>query len=150
MVVANDVSSIKNNGSIIGLHLNTDKCELISTTVSNVSPIDSFVHIDIDKATLLGAPLTPGVSMDYALNKKLNELNRAADRLRLITSHDVLVLPKASCTCSVSAISSLVFLASTSSTWQLQNQLLIDCQLPANDLHFDHLKEEWINKHHSI
>ena len=56
LVVANDVSSIKNNGSIIALYLNTDKCELFSATVSNVSPIDSFVHIDIDKATLLGTP----------------------------------------------------------------------------------------------
>ena len=51
---------------------------------------------------------------------------------------------------SVSAIASSAFLASTSSTWQLQNQLLITCQLPANDLHFNNLKEEWINKHHSI
>jgi hypothetical protein len=207
LVVANDVSFIKNNGAIIGLHLNTDKCELVSTTVSTVSPIDNFVHIDIDKATLLGAPLTPGVSMDYALNKKLNEMNRAADRLRLITSHDALVLLKASCSApkimhllrsspcsghsllndidfvlrkclsnitnvdinndqweqaslpvrngglgvrSVSAIASSAFLASTSSTWQLQNQLLINSQLPANDLHFDRLKEEWINKHPSI
>ena len=27
LVIANDGSSIKNNGSIIGLHMNTNKCE---------------------------------------------------------------------------------------------------------------------------
>jgi hypothetical protein len=81
-----------------GLLLNIAKCELISHSgLPSTSPLDQFTHVTPDNATLLGAPLTIGSAMDMILHKKLTELQRASDRLKRISSHDALVLLKASC-----------------------------------------------------
>ena len=96
--VADDVNIIINSGISKGLHLNIAKCELISNSEpTSITPIDQFLNVSIDNATLLGAPLSTGHAMDSALDKKLLELQRASERLQLISSHDALVLLKASC-----------------------------------------------------
>ena len=98
-VVANDVNTVAVEGSNIGLFLNTDKSELITKTATpvNLPPINQFVHFTVNDASLLGSPLVIGTAMDAILNKKLTELNRASSRLQLVSSHDALVLLKASC-----------------------------------------------------
>ena len=96
--VANDINIIVSEGSSKGLHLNIGKCELISDFVtSNTAPLDQFVYVKPDDATLLGAPLLTTNAMDTTLNKKLVEFKRASERLCLISSHDALVLLKSSC-----------------------------------------------------
>jgi hypothetical protein len=97
-IVASDVSSIKTNGITIGVVLNTEKCESISKcTPCSCEPLNNFQHIDVINATLLGAPLSTGAAMDLALEKMLIEMEKASSRLRLISSHDALVLLKTSC-----------------------------------------------------
>jgi hypothetical protein len=97
-VVASDVDFIMNTGIGDGLYLNVDKCEQITKGEAAVTtPICDFIHYNTTKATLLGAPLSIGPGMDEILQKKLVELKKAASRLKLITSHDALVLLRASC-----------------------------------------------------
>jgi hypothetical protein len=96
--VASDVSIIKTGGEHVGIHLNIPKCEQITKrSGTTTAPIDQFVHVTTDNAMLLGAPLSSGTAMTSALEKRLIELNRASSRLRLLTSHDALVLLRASC-----------------------------------------------------
>ena len=96
-LVANNVKHINTIGATIGLNLNFIKCEQINKLNALTSePIDQFSHCTISNVTLLGAPFVPGSAMDSALEKKLDELKRASDRLQLISAHDALVLLRAS------------------------------------------------------
>ena len=96
--VASDINVIIVDGSNKGMHLNVAKCELISKDVPpTIVPLDQFIQVKPDAATLLGAPLLAGKALDKALEKKYDEFKRASKRLRLITSHDALVLLKSSC-----------------------------------------------------
>ena len=81
------------------MYLNKDKNELIAKTATsaNSSPINQIMHFTASDASLLSSPLVIGTAMDAILNKKLTELKRASCRLQLISSHDTLVLLKASC-----------------------------------------------------
>ena len=83
-LVANDVKHINTIGATIGLNLNFIKCEQINKLNALTSePIGQFSHCIISNATLLGAPFVPSSAMDSALEKKLDELKRASDRLQL-------------------------------------------------------------------
>ena len=96
--VASDINVIIDNSSAKGMHLNFANCELISNDVSpTLVPLDQFIHVKPDAATLLGAPLLAGKAFDKALEKKYDEIKRASERLRLITLHDALILLKSSC-----------------------------------------------------
>ena len=97
-IVANNVNSVIAEGTNIGLYLNKNKSELVTKTATpvNSSLIDQFVHFTVNDATLLGSSLVIGTATD-AILKKLTELKRTSGRLQLITSHDALVLLKASC-----------------------------------------------------
>ena len=95
---ASDMNVIIDDGSAKGMQLNVAKRELISNDVSpTMVPLDQFIHVKPDAATLLGAPLLAGKALDKALEKKYDEFKRASERLQLITSHDALVLLKSSC-----------------------------------------------------
>ena len=98
-VVAGDVLSIIADGASMGLRLNITKCELITTKheLPQIKPLDQFMLVTPDNATLLGAPLSTGLSMDLTLKKKLLEIKHASDRLQYVSSHDALVLMKSSC-----------------------------------------------------
>ena len=96
-VVATDVTSIIDKGKPIGLHLNVEKCEQIANSPSTIKPLSDFEFVNINNATLLGAPLTKGTAMDSLLSKRLNDLKRSAERLRLISAHDAVILLKYSC-----------------------------------------------------
>jgi hypothetical protein len=81
---------------IMGLYLNVNKCEAISSTgrVSH-SGFQGFVQLTPSQADLLGAPIQSGYAMDAALDARCADLSRAMTRLRLVTSHDALVLLRA-------------------------------------------------------
>ena len=65
--VASDIKVILNDGSAKGMHLNVTKCELISNYIPpSIVPLDQFVHVKPDVATLLGAPLLTGKALDKA------------------------------------------------------------------------------------
>ena len=99
-IVAADVEKVTRDASVLGLMLNESKCELISPDPSFVQagrgPFKNFVSVDQDSATLLGAPLSTGQSMDAMLELRCNDLSRAINRLGLISSHDALVMLRVS------------------------------------------------------
>jgi len=80
----------------MGLHLNIFKSELISSSDFQVSDITlnlkSFSRLYIDDASLLGAPLFPGVVLDEAWAAGC----RAVERLKGIGSQNVLILLRSS------------------------------------------------------
>ena len=97
-VVAKDVEAIISSGASSGLHLNVSKCECItSSSILLLSPLNEFMQLHVDDATLLGAPLSRGTAMNIALQKRLHDLTKAKERLRLLSSHVALFLLKASC-----------------------------------------------------
>jgi hypothetical protein len=96
-VVARDVDMVCVKGEEIGLRLNRKKCEFISASAQSSDPIfKDFIHLHVENAELLGAPLTAGPAMDHALTRRCDDLERAAGRLRLLTAHDALILLRAS------------------------------------------------------
>jgi len=95
--VARDVETIRCKGEEIGLRLNDLKCEFISSTGRSTNPVfQHFVHLTVDNADLLGAPVIVGTAMDRALSNRCDDLSRAVSRLQLIPAHDALILLKAS------------------------------------------------------
>ena len=91
--VARDVTCVIDKGAEYGLTLNTAKCESISNvTAVNISVLTSFHQLTPDTATLLGAPLSTGPAMDACLAGRSEDLARAADRLKLVSAHDALLL----------------------------------------------------------
>src|SRR6476469_761626 len=95
-VLNDDVNMIKAEALKIGLELNESKCELIS----KLNPVDVpvafslFTLIDPSEATLLGSPLSTSKAMDQTLEELINNFKAASDRLKLLTSHDALVILK--------------------------------------------------------
>ena len=96
--VANDVNTVIQKGVSLGLHLNCSKCETISNNVTTTQcpQFQGFQHTTPSDATLLGAPLSAGSAMDTTLSALHDNLKNAVDRLRLLSSHDALVLLKTS------------------------------------------------------
>ena len=82
----------------MGLQLNTSKCELITHRKQPISDslFRSFTRVDINDASLLGAPLFHGPALDAAWNKCCDDLAMAADRLRDVSSQDALILLRSS------------------------------------------------------
>ena len=80
--VATDVIKIRCEGGELGLQLNAKKCELIQHSSTSAEPaFQDFVIMTPDKASLLGAPLTEGPSLNNALYARCGELSRAIGRL---------------------------------------------------------------------
>ncbi len=96
--IAQDVQRIIDVGDSMGLHLNIAKCEIISSPDFQVSDatLRSFYHTSIADASLLGAPLFPGVVLDEAWAAGCSELSRAVERLKCIGSQDALILLRSS------------------------------------------------------
>jgi hypothetical protein len=95
--VANDVMTVEARGQEFGLKLNMKKCEFISATGLSTEPsFSDFIHLDVQSASLLGAPLTVGQAMDSMLTIRCEDLTRAVSRLKLINAHDALILLRAS------------------------------------------------------
>jgi len=93
--VAGDITTISNIGPRYGLQLNTSKCEAISNTGAvSYDLLAGFEQKTTESSTLLGAPLSTGTAMADCLLTRCADLARAVDRLKLISSHDALVLLK--------------------------------------------------------
>ncbi len=93
--VVNDIQTVIDTGASLGLRLNRSKCELITRTgLSNHAALDGFQQLTPDTATLLGAPLTLGPAMDERISTCCADLSRAVERLKLVSSHDALLLLK--------------------------------------------------------
>ena len=80
---------------ITGLKLNTAKCDIIMDAFSKLDsfPIfKDFIRIAKDNMTLIGAPILQGKALDEALQGKVDDLQKAISRLKLLRAHDALVL----------------------------------------------------------
>ena len=81
----------------MSLQLNARKCKLFQHISTSAEPaFQDFVIMTSDKASLLGASLTEGPSLNDALYARCNELSRAIGRLSLLPAHDALILLKSS------------------------------------------------------
>ena len=54
------------------------------------------MRVSIEDSSRLGAPLVDGSAFDSTLIARCEDLSRAADRLKIIDSHDAFVLLRAS------------------------------------------------------
>ena len=92
-----DVQQVRSQGEAIGLKLNASKCEFIGRSAPPaVAAFADFIPLQPNSATLLGAPLNTGSAMDVALSARCSELALAVERLKLLSSHDALILLRAS------------------------------------------------------
>ena len=83
----------------MGLILNYSKCELIAHPKFHIhenSVLRSFQRVDVQDASLLGAPLFSGPSLDAAWSQRCEDLSRAVDRLKNIGAQEALILLRAS------------------------------------------------------
>jgi hypothetical protein len=51
-----------------------------------------FIHLTVEQASLLGAPLTTGVALDAGLSMRCEELSKSIDKLKNIAVHDAIIL----------------------------------------------------------
>ena len=93
-----DLDTVLTVGPTIGLHLNEDKCEIITGDDSVVQSIRAVLpnirHIPCAEAVLLGAPIGDETSVDTVLSSKLVVFRRLASRLTTLHAHDALYLLK--------------------------------------------------------
>ena len=84
--VAADIREIIRTGASIGLSLNVDKCDVVTHRDFQVNDalLQSFKTVELENATLLGAPLFVGAALDSEWENRCEDLARACDRLRLI------------------------------------------------------------------
>ena len=96
--MASDVAEIIRAGTEIGLSLNVSNSELIAHKDFQVDDalLQSFQRVELDEATLLGAPLLCGVALDTAWDARCEDLAIAVDRLKTISSQDALSLLRSS------------------------------------------------------
>jgi len=88
-----DIISVASKGKEFGLELNAEKCEVISAKVVTLNgPMSNFKHVLPEDAMLLGAPLSTGRAMEAGLTRRYMDLARAVERLKLVSSHDALLL----------------------------------------------------------
>ena len=93
--VEEDVNRLIEESGKIGLNINISKCELIalaSNPSNNSNILSAFRHMLPEQASLLGAPLLPGSLMDSSLSTQCANLERAVNRLKLISAHDSLTI----------------------------------------------------------
>jgi hypothetical protein len=93
--VCADITRIQAGGKDIGLELNASKCEAISQSdCSHLVPLNAFVQLSPQEANLLGAPLLIGPAMEAMLEGCRESLERSASKLKIISSHDALIILK--------------------------------------------------------
>ena len=95
--VKEDCETIRIEGESLGLKLNVKKCELIHHPRTVPDPyFQDFVHLEPIQGSSLGALILHGVAMDAGLDRNCEDLVRARSRLKTLTSHDALILLRAS------------------------------------------------------
>ena len=87
----------KAEGSRNGLDLNVFKCEFVSRSHDyREQAFQAFLEIAPEDACLLGAPLCTGRALDKALSSRCSDLRIAIGRLKVLPSHDALILLRSS------------------------------------------------------
>ena len=97
--VISDVLRLERQAKLMGLHLNHQKCEIISKSQTNYQLWKcsgfNFKETPTHEATLLGTPIATGTAaVDYAIACKRSDLDLLVKRLALIPSHAALFLLK--------------------------------------------------------
>ena len=98
--VKEDYLRIVEVAASLGLRVKPSKCEISAMKPDNVSAVQSLTSlepllkvIDVGDLQLLGAPLLPS-SVEPVLRKKLDELKRMAENLKLLDNHVAFFLLK--------------------------------------------------------
>ena len=95
-ILASDIERIRSAALKLGLILNEKKCEVIindkSLPLIGGTILENFTVVQKEEAYLLGAPLLPGHAVDMTLTQKCDDLRLAMARLKLLQSHDALVI----------------------------------------------------------
>jgi Reverse transcriptase (RNA-dependent DNA polymerase) len=97
-IVASDTRTVIARGTELDLHLKVTKCELLRhlNHTLNIEMLKTFIQVDLEDSSLLGAPLFAGRQLDLVLAQCCSDLSRAIDKLDKINSHDVLILLRSS------------------------------------------------------
>jgi hypothetical protein len=92
--IVSNVLRLRRDAIELGLDLNSFKSEFISTDINSGAPAElkEFVIVHPNDAMLLGSPLTVNNALSLTLTNRLNDFKKAAERLRLLHSHDALVI----------------------------------------------------------
>ena len=125
--LAQDISSIINAEISTGLRLNSRTCEIIMEDFSQLEQFQvfkDFIRVFKDDMTLLEAPILQGRALDTALRTKVEELERAINRLKLLRAHVALALLKSSI-----SIPKLLYLLRTSNCFKHPKILKYDAVL---------------------
>ena len=64
----------------------------------DLEEFSDFIEVSPSNACFLGSPITVGQAMDQTLSARCSDLERAIDRLSLLSSHDALVILKSALT----------------------------------------------------
>lgn len=100
--VLHDLAVVEQEGAELGLHLNHQKSEVISTDdVSREAVLSSLLGAQVVEpanATLLGSPIGDGSSISSTLREKIWLLESMEGRLKYFSSHDALLLLRHSLT----------------------------------------------------
>jgi len=85
--VENDVLAIMDEAAETGLQLNQAKCEIIMDDfmlISASTTFSQFIRTKKDEMLILGVPVIKGKAQDTAIKQKIEELDRAVQRLSLL------------------------------------------------------------------
>ena len=92
-----DVNTTISRSADTGLSLNISKYEIITddpSAISDTSVLSHFMKVCKQDMTLLGARVLKGPSQDAALQHKIEQFEKALQRLSLLHFHDAMVLLK--------------------------------------------------------
>ena len=94
--IRHDLEIVQCVGTELGLHLNRQKSEVISTNPATASPILSAIPgaqvMDPASATLLGSPIGDVSSITSVINDKIRHLTTMGERLQHLSTQDALLL----------------------------------------------------------
>ena len=128
--VLHDFEVIKKEAGIVGLHLYTQKSEVISINPDLVATVQSALSgirmVNPADATLLGSPIGDIGSITVAIDTKTTMLKCLRERLHYLTSHDAYLLLRHSL-----AIPKLLYLLRTSPCFLSSSIKIYDDELRA-------------------
>jgi len=91
-----DLETVRRVGPSVGLLLNEDKCEIVTSDNGVVSSLRTVLpnirHVPCGEAVLLGAPIGDQSAVDTVLNSKLTAFQLLASRLMKLNAQDALFL----------------------------------------------------------
>ena len=93
-----DIEVVQRVGASVGLVLNTKKTEIISSSLETCNTILSYLPgakiVNPSQSSLLGSSIGDVASITDLLQEKIIMLRRMGDRLKLLCTHDAILLLK--------------------------------------------------------